>query len=515
MKVNSLIKWTLKGKKAFHQIKEAMANTAALVCPDYIKYFIMYSYALDHTYLAILMQKNHEGVESPIAFMSYSLKAHELKYSKMEKHAFSMVKPVKHFRFYILNSHVIALVPDVVVKSIWMQQEFGTKRGNWVAKIKEYDMEIKPNKLVRGKGLCQLIADNKSIDEVVLENEGMNQDLPKVLIVNTTDEWYFDLAYLLTYGDYLAHQSHNERQTLKLKVVNFVLWDNGLYKKGLDDNFLHCVDKQQQVTLLQAFHDIACGGHFSAPVIAHKIFHARYYWPILFKDTCSWVHKCQQCQQFLGKPKLAAPPLKLVVIEEPFQQWGLDFIGPVNPTSSASHIYILIATGYFTKWVEAIPTKQATSAVVYPFLKENIVSRFDVPHKIVTDNASCFSSYEIIDFFFDHGITLSPSFDYYPKGNGQVESSNKNLVTIMRKLVDERQQTWHKSLYDALWADCITPKSAIDMSPFQLLYGSNAKIPITMELLALKLAKAIEDETYQDSLDKRIVFLSQLEETRA
>lgn len=63
--------------------------------------------------------------------------------------------------------------------------------------------------------------------------------------------------------------------------------------------------------------------------------------------------------------------------------------------------------------------------------------------------------------------------------------------------------------------DYITPKRAFGMSPFQILYGLNAEIPITMELPTLKLAKAIEDETYQDSLDKWIMFLSQLEETRA
>ncbi|XP_059068490.1 uncharacterized protein LOC131858997 [Cryptomeria japonica] len=198
MKGNSLFKWTPEGKQAFHHIKEAMANAPVLVCPDYSKEFILYSYVSDHTCSAILMQRNSEVVESPIAFMSYLLKTHELKYLEMEKHAFVMVKAVKHFRFYILNSHVIALVPDVVVKSILTQKEFGTKRGNCVAKIQEYDMEIKPTNLVHGKG-CP------------------------------------------------AHLSRKEKRTLKLKVVNFVLWDNGLYKKGLDGNFLCCVDKQQEL----------------------------------------------------------------------------------------------------------------------------------------------------------------------------------------------------------------------------------------------------------------------------
>ncbi|XP_057831801.1 uncharacterized protein LOC131042503 [Cryptomeria japonica] len=177
-------------------------------------------------------------------------------------------------------------------------------------------------------------------------------------------------------------------------------------------------------------------------------------------------------------------------------------------------MYILTATDYFTKLVEVIPTKRATSVVVCLFLKENIVSRFGVHRKIVTDNASFFSYYEIIEFCFDHGITLSHSFDYYPQRNGQVESSNKNLVTIIKKLVDKKQRTWHKALFDALWVDRITPKREINMSPFQLLYGKNVKILITLELPSLKLAKAIEDEIYQSLLDKRIMFLSQLEEAR-
>lgn len=86
------------------------------------------------------------------------------------------------------------------------------------------------------------------------------------------------------------------------------------------------------------------------------------------------------------------------------------------------------------------------------------------------------------------------------------------MITIIRKLVEENQRSWHKDLYDALWADMITPKRAIGMSPFLLFYGKNAEIPITLELPTLKLAKEIEDETFESALDKRIMYLSQLEE---
>ncbi|KAH9289700.1 hypothetical protein KI387_033817, partial [Taxus chinensis] len=139
---------------------------------------------------------------------------------------------------------------------------------------------------------------------------------------------------------------------------------------------------------------------------------------------------------------------------------------------------------------------------------------FGVPKNIVADNASNFSSREVVGFCYEYGITLAHASDYYTQGNGQEESSNKNLVTIIRKLVNENQRMWHKSLYDALWEDRITPKRSLGMSPFQVLYGTDAKLPISAELPALRLARAIEDETFQNSLEKRIMYLAELKEKR-
>jgi hypothetical protein len=49
-----------------------------------------------------------------------------------------------------------------------------------------------------------------------------------------------------------------------------------------------------------------------------------------------------------------------------------------------------VATDYFTKWVEAIPTKKATSKFVIDFLMNNVVTRFGCPKRIVSENAMCF-----------------------------------------------------------------------------------------------------------------------------
>ena len=118
------------------------------------------------------------------------------------------------------------------------------------------------------------------------------------------------------------------------------------------------------------FHSGFCGGHFAAKTTTHKILRASYYWPNIFSDVHKLVRNCQQCQLFTGKQKLASFPLQLVVVQAPFQQWGLDFIGQFKDNSSNGYSWILIATDYFTKWVEAIPTKKAANKVIIDFLED-------------------------------------------------------------------------------------------------------------------------------------------------
>ena len=76
-----------------------------------------------------------------------------------------------------------------------------------------------------------------------------------------------------------------------------------------------------------------------------------------------------------------------VHFEELFKQWGIDFIGEIHPNFSNQHQWILTATDYYTKWVEVLPTRNATDLVVIKFLEENIIARFGCPAKIITDNA--------------------------------------------------------------------------------------------------------------------------------
>lgn len=118
LKKDSTLKWRVEAKQSFEAIKEALTKTPVLISPDFKKDFIIFSFALEHTIAAILLQKNDQGYEQPIAFFSKSLRDDTLKYKIMEKQALALVKAIKYFRVYILYSHIIAYVPNSVVKDI-------------------------------------------------------------------------------------------------------------------------------------------------------------------------------------------------------------------------------------------------------------------------------------------------------------------------------------------------------------------------------------------------------------
>ena len=98
-------------------------------------------------------------------------------------------------------------------------------------------------------------------------------------------------------------------------------------------------------------------------------------------------------------------------------------MGLINPASQG-HIWILLATKYFTKWVKAISLKKATGPTVANFIREYIICRFGILHKIVTDNDTPFVNKDVWKLLDHRHIKHHKSTPYYPQDNGQVEATN-------------------------------------------------------------------------------------------
>ena len=131
-----------------------------MVSPDLSKYFLIFSYAWEHTIAEVLLQKKNQSVEHPIAFLRKILRDGELKYDIMEKKAYALVKYQKDFRVHIFHSHIIAYVPSNMVKGILTEPDPEGKGEKWIVGFLEYDIKIKPTKLIKGQGLAKMMTDS-------------------------------------------------------------------------------------------------------------------------------------------------------------------------------------------------------------------------------------------------------------------------------------------------------------------------------------------------------------------
>jgi hypothetical protein len=116
LKKDRSFSWIDDVENDFLRIKKATNFTPVLVKMDFEKEFVIHINATEETIYAILMEYDNQVNEKPIDYMSQILSDGEFKYSYIEKHAFSLVKPVEKFRQFIVGKNTLVKVPLPTVK---------------------------------------------------------------------------------------------------------------------------------------------------------------------------------------------------------------------------------------------------------------------------------------------------------------------------------------------------------------------------------------------------------------
>ena len=145
-----------------------------------------------------------------------------------------MVKAIKDFRVYILHSHTIAYVSNAVVKDILTQDNLDGRRGKWIAVILEYDIEIKPTKLIKGQGLAKLMVESNfhalDINFLAVVDEQGEMATPSVREVFPNSPWYADLIFVLQNLQAPPGLTKTKARFLKLKALKFYILEGNLRK---------------------------------------------------------------------------------------------------------------------------------------------------------------------------------------------------------------------------------------------------------------------------------------------
>ena len=95
--------------------------------------------------------------------------------------------------------------------------------------------------------------------------------------------------------------------------------------------------------------------------------------------------------------------------------------------------YLMVGTNYFTKWVKAEPLANIRDVDEKKFVWKNIVTRFGVPHALISNNGLQFDSKMFRKYCGELGITNRYSTSANPQGNGQAKAVNKVIVSGLKK----------------------------------------------------------------------------------
>ncbi|KAK3007271.1 hypothetical protein RJ639_017692 [Escallonia herrerae] len=192
--------------------------------------------------------------------------------------------------------------------------------------------------------------------------------------------------------------------------------------------------------------------------------------------------------------------------------WRLDVAGPL-PKSSGGHFYILVATNYFSKWAEAASLKEVKKETMENFIKNNLIFRYDVPCYIITDNGKPFYNTLMDQLCTKFGFKQHNSSMYNAPANGLAAAFNKTLCNLFKKVVAKSKKDWHEKIGEALRAYRTTYHTPTQVTPYSLVYGVEAVLPLEQQIPSLRIAIQ-EGLISEDNAQLRLEELEALDEKR-
>ena len=142
-----------------------------------------------------------------------------------------------------------------------MQKELGERRGNWVTDLQEYDLELKSIAIIKGQGLCKLMAESQNGEKSDWENEAKVHMISICPIFTALESWYIDLIHYLQQGYLPEYWSSKKKRALWLKSASYQVIDGVLFRNNYDRVLLRCLEREDAAKVVKELHGNPAGGH--------------------------------------------------------------------------------------------------------------------------------------------------------------------------------------------------------------------------------------------------------------
>ncbi|RVW37117.1 hypothetical protein CK203_084584 [Vitis vinifera] len=276
-----------------------------------------------------------------------------------------------------------------------------------------------------GTIVCPLLIEPRSIPTYccLIDEAEFDDDLP----------WYHDIYQFLRLGAYPEVVTAKDKRALRQLAARFVICGETLYRQSVDGMLLLCLGPR-------------------------------------LHQSSDEKGSCRSLWTTYGRTYVSPVSTSL---------------GKISPKSFSAHEFILVVidyfTDYFTKWVEATSYARLTSSGVASFIRSHIICRYGVPHELISNRGVHFKT-DVDTLLQRYGIQHHRSSTYRPQTNRAIEVANKNIKRILWRMV-ETSWDWSKKLPFALWAYWTSFRTSIGVTPYFLVYGMEAVLPVIRGLI--------------------------------
>ncbi|XP_055960921.1 uncharacterized protein LOC126674900 [Mercurialis annua] len=404
---------------------------------------------------------------------------------------------VKKLRHY-LQAHQIQLISKAgLIKYVMSKPVLSGRLAKWALLLQKFDISYVSQKAVKGQALADFLADPPIPDNWEFSNDFPDEDV--FLIQSSPWKMYFDGAacqnaeyqalildldvaivmnidhinvfgysklvvnqllsiYEVKKPELIPYFQHANRQIERFDIINIEHVPRKENKQAdalanlaatltLSNTEVQViVYDEEAIKALEEAHSEVCGAHQSGPKLHFHIKRMGYYWPIMVKDYMEYAKKCQGCQFYENIIRQPHEPLHPTVAFWSFDAWGLDVVSPLPKIYGGT------------------------------------------PRYIITDNGKEFSNKAMDTLCVEFKFEQYNSFVYNAPANGLAKAFNKTLCSLLKKNVSRTKRDWHERPGEALCAYRITHRTATGATPYSLVYGTKAVVPLECQVPSLRIA---------------------------
>lgn len=411
-------------------------------------------------YGALLLQTHQDGQKRVVAYFSKVTQGAEPRYHSYELETLAVVKALQHFRHYLLGLKFKIVTDCNALKATQFKKDLLPRVARWWMYLQDFNFEIEYR-----KGVLLSHADYLSRNPIV---NNVTKPRNWAQIAQSADDETQKLFDLLSEG--------------KLDTNRYVKRNDILYYNytpvGEESRLLCFVPKGYRLSLLRVFHDEH--SHINAEKTTDLIL--KHFWfPGLRQFVIKYISHCIVCLSCKRVPRAPLQPINSwFKPDDPFHTVHIDVLGPLPESKGYKHVVVLVDA--FTKYALLYAIyRQDTVELLRVF--NNAISLFGTPKLLVVDRGRMFESTEFTKWVSNLGCEIYHITPEMHHSNAQVERYVRTVLNMLRIEANHTKSEWSDELWRLQLVLNITKQKTTQVSPLNLLIGSETTTPIVRALI--------------------------------